>query len=134
MMRELSTTAASLSAWPPFDHIEDSTWPMISANTDRLRLRSGAVLAHEGDTAKEFVVVLSGEVTESRGGVETVRTGAGTQIGGRELVANEPYDRTWTAAMDLDVLVVNGPAYRWVARAAHRNADQRDAGQRDAAA
>jgi hypothetical protein len=39
------------------------------------------------------------------------------QIGARELTWGEPYDATWTAFSDVDVLVVNGPAFRWAQRA-----------------
>ena len=72
---------------------------------------------------REFIAVLSGELT-----VEPARrsdvgvNGAGTQIGGPALVDREPHDATWEALTDLEVLVVNGPAYRWVWQTAGRSA------------
>ncbi len=73
------------------------------------------MLAREGREPRELIAVLSGELTRSRRGHEIKVEGAGTQIGGPALVDHRPHDATWRAETDLDVLVVNGPAYRWVA-------------------
>jgi hypothetical protein len=95
---------------------------MLAEHTDRLSVPAGSVLAREGELARQFVLVLDGEVTTSGESGPTVHQDTGVQIGARELIWSEPYDSTWTALSDLDVLVVNGPAFRWAQRARRRTA------------
>jgi hypothetical protein len=74
------------------------------------------VLAREGRAVRELVVVLDGEVEAIREGDDDIVAGTtGTQIGAYGLLDRRPHDRTWIARTDLDVVVVNGPAFRWLA-------------------
>jgi CRP-like cAMP-binding protein len=115
-MRKPTSIVTTLTAWPPFDQVPDDVWPMLAEHTDRLSVPAGSVLAREGELARQFVLVLDGEVATS--GVEqTTLRDPGVQIGARELMWGQPYDATWTALSELDVLVVNGPAFRWAQRA-----------------
>jgi hypothetical protein len=120
-MRKPTSIVTTLTAWPPFDEVPDDVWPMLAEHTDRLRVPVGSVLARKGELARQFVLVLDGEVA-STGIQQVTLRDAGVQIGARELMWNEPYDATWTALSDLDVLVVNGPAFRWAQRARRRTA------------
>jgi hypothetical protein len=116
-MRKPTSIVTTLTAWPPFDQLPDDLWPVLAEHTDRLSVPVGSVLARRGELARQFVLVLDGEVATSDEGGRTVHRDAGVQIGAQELTWNEPYDATWTASSDLDVLVVNGPAFRWAQRA-----------------
>lgn len=115
MMKKRSADFAQLRAVAPFDQCGDDALRVLAPHADQLHLRAGTVLAREGTSAREFIVVLSGEVTAMRSNAMVDHTGAGTQIGGSALVDDVAHDTTWMADSDLDVLVVNGPAYRWAA-------------------
>lgn len=116
-MRKPTSIVTTLTAWPPFDQVPDDLRPVLSEHTDRLCVPAGSVLARQGELARQFVLVLDGEIATSGSDGQITLRDAGVQIGGRELMWDEPYDATWTALSDLDVLVVNGPAFRWAQRA-----------------
>lgn len=117
MMRKRSADVARLRAVAPFDQCADDALRVLAPHADHLHVRAGTVLAREGASAREFIVVLSGRVTAMRSDTAVDQAGAGTQIGGSALVDDVAHDATWMADSDLDVLVVNGPAYRWAAQA-----------------
>jgi CRP-like cAMP-binding protein len=114
MMRYDQATVGRLRTIAPFDRCSPRVLRAMAPHVDRLRVRAGTVLAREGREPREFVVILSGIVQASRRGHEVGTEGAGAQIGADALVDHRPHDATWQAATDLDLLVVNGPAYRWV--------------------
>jgi CRP-like cAMP-binding protein len=107
MLVELHTIA-------PFDQCSVRVLRAVAPHVDRVRVRAGTVLAREGGEPREFLVVRSGEIAASRQGTDVGVDGPGAQIGGAALLDRQPHDATWTATTELDVLVVNGPAYRWV--------------------
>jgi CRP-like cAMP-binding protein len=115
MMKKHTDDLAHLRAVAPFDQCPDDALRALAPHADHLHVRAGTVLAREGTSAREFIVVLSGQVTATRSDLAVDRAGAGTQIGGTALVDDQAHDATWMADSDLDVLVVNGPAYRWAA-------------------
>ena len=101
---------APFDAWPPGE-----LRPLV-AHTDRMRVRSGTVLAQHGRQVREAVAVVAGEVVAQGGALDGRRYGPGTWLGGAELLAGEPYPATLVADTDLEVVVVNGPAFRWAAQ------------------
>ena len=114
-MKHDEPTLGRLRTIAPFDRCSTRVLRALAPHVDRLRVRAGTVLAREDRESRELIVVLSGTVSRSRQGHEMRLEGAGTQIGGAALVDHRPHDATWRAHTDLDVLVVNGPAYRGVA-------------------
>jgi CRP-like cAMP-binding protein len=100
----------------PFDRFRKRALRLLAPHVDRLRLRQGTVLVNENQTAREFIIVLEGEVIERRAGVEVGRFGPGTRIGDAAVVHHASHVSTFVAASDLELLVVNGPAYRWAAQ------------------
>ncbi len=100
----------------PFDGIAPSVLRSLTANTDRAHVPAGTTIGREGRPARQFVVVLSGEVIALRHGEPVDRFGPGTQVGGVSLVQGIPSDVTLVAATPLELLVVNGPAFRWAAQ------------------
>jgi CRP-like cAMP-binding protein len=116
-MTSLDSTVAQLRGFAPFDRAPVRVLQQLGPHVDRLRVRAGTVLAHEGRVARELVVVLDGDVLAIRAGDDVVTGSTGTQIGAFGVLDRRPHDRTWIARTDLDVVVVNGPAFRWVAPA-----------------
>jgi CRP-like cAMP-binding protein len=89
----------------------------LAAHVDRLRIPEGRALAHEGWRVREVLVVLSGEIIAIRGGEDCARIGPGTHIGAAELLRGGTYSATLLASTGLQLLVINGPAYRWAVQA-----------------
>jgi signal-transduction protein with cAMP-binding, CBS, and nucleotidyltransferase domain len=114
-MNPLDSTVAQLRDFSPFEQAPARVLEQLGPHVDRLRLRAGTVLAREGHVARELVIVLDGDVLATRHGDEVLRGSTGTQIGADNVLDRRPHDRTWIAGTDLDVVVVNGPAYRWAA-------------------
>jgi CRP-like cAMP-binding protein len=114
--RRRRTAASPLTGVPPFDHYEPRALAPLAPYVDRLRPRPGTVLAHEGWMAREVLVVVAGEVEAARRGRSLRRFGPGEQVGAAELLCGAAHLATLVAGDDLEVVVVNGPAYRWAAR------------------
>jgi CRP-like cAMP-binding protein len=98
----------------------------------QVRRPAGAILAHEGTTAHQFIVVLDGTVTACHGdGVEVL--GAGRAIGAREIIQRTSHTATIAAetTVVLEVLtlrefatlleVMPTIAYGWALHAAARS-------------
>jgi hypothetical protein len=87
----------------------------LRPHLDRLRVRAGTALAHAGHTAHQVVVVVAGTVRFASVGATVDRAGPGTVIGATAVVTRSPHRHGVVAETDVEVLVVNGPAYRWIA-------------------
>lgn len=97
-----------------FVHLPRRVLRSLAHHTDRVTVPAGTTIAEAGRAARQVVVVLDGWVEEHHDGwVE--RFGAGTRVGERELAAHEPHSTTWVAATDVEALVVDAPAFRWIA-------------------
>jgi CRP-like cAMP-binding protein len=105
-----------LSGIPPFDRYAPRTLAPLSPYVDWVRPRPGTVLATEGWMVREVLVVLAGEIQATRQGRRLRRFGPGERIGAAELLCGARHLATLVAGDDLEVVVVNGPAYRWAAR------------------
>jgi CRP-like cAMP-binding protein len=81
----------------------------IAPHTDVLRLPTGSVIARAGQIARELVVAREGRMVRS--GVHV------TQVGGPEVLAGEAHRADVVAVTDVELLVVDGPAVRWIAHA-----------------
>jgi CRP-like cAMP-binding protein len=109
-----------LAGVPPFDRYPRRELALLAAHVDQVRVAPGVVLAHEGWMVRQVFVVLSGEVHAWRRGRRLRHFGPGEQICAAELLCGAGHLATLVAGDDLDLLVVNGPAYRWAARNEHR--------------
>jgi CRP-like cAMP-binding protein len=105
-----------LAALAPFDGWTDGERRPLDAHTDRLRPRPGTVVARAGTPAREAVAVVAGHVTARGGPLDGRRFGPGSWLGGDELLAGRAHAATLVAGRDLEVVVVNGPAFRWAAQ------------------
>lgn len=106
----------SLATVAPFDRYPRRRLRPLAAHADRVRVPEGTVLAREGGLVHEMVVVVDGEVVASRRDGGERRLGTGARIGAHELVTGAPHSDTVVARSALEVLVINGPAYRGAAQ------------------
>jgi len=88
----------------------------VGSLTTYLRIPAGQVLIHEGDVAKEFLVILRGsaEVTRhtSHGTVHVADLGTGDLLGEMALLSGSRRTATVTATTDLEVLVSSVGEFR----------------------
>jgi CRP-like cAMP-binding protein len=110
-----------LAGFEPFDRCPPKARRELAPHVDRLQVRPGTLLARRGELARSVVVVLSGTVRAERG-AQSWSGGRGTQIGGHEVLQGGVHDVAWYALSDVEVLVVNGPAYRWAVQEASATA------------
>jgi CRP-like cAMP-binding protein len=69
-------------------------------------VRAGEVLTREGRSGGEFMVIVEGEATVSRGGAEVRKLGPGDWLGEIALLDRGPRTATVVAATDMKVEVV----------------------------
>lgn len=81
----------------------------------RIRVRPGTVLAEAGRTARELIVVVEGTVQTQRGPVTLVH-GPGLAVAPDAVARRARFPLTVTAVGEVEVLVVNGPAFGWAVR------------------
>ena len=93
--------ADALGRAPLFDGLSRSDLQELAKVTEDLEVEEGKVLCREGETAREFFVIVDGEVAVTRGG-ETVRTlGPGDFFGEIALIEHLPRTATVTARTEL---------------------------------
>jgi hypothetical protein len=85
----------------------------LAPHADRLRLPAGRTIAFAGASARELVVVVSGQAARLSDDGPPAVLPAGAEIGGHEVVDRRPHPATVVSLTDVEVVVVNGPAVRW---------------------
>jgi CRP-like cAMP-binding protein len=98
---------------PALDGADPRQLAPLVAHTDRLRLPPGRVLALAGASARELVVIVSGEAVVLGPGGSRAFVGADTEIGFPEVLTHERHAATVMTVSDVEVVVVAGPAIRW---------------------
>ena len=116
---------AMLAEVPPFDRYARTSLAPLIPHADRLRIADGTVVTREGHRAKELVIVVAGALLATRAGRPVGALGPGTWVGAQELLASRAHNCTLVAAEGLEVLVLNGPAYRWAVQTLPGLADVR---------
>lgn len=116
---------ALLAEVPPFNRYARTSLAPLIPHADRLRIADGTVVIREGHRARELVIVVAGALLATRAGRPVGALGPGTWIGAQELLSSRAHDCTLVAAEGLEVLVLNGPAYRWAVQTLPGLADVR---------
>jgi CRP-like cAMP-binding protein len=116
---------ALLAEVPPFDRYARTSLAPLIPHADRLRIADGTVVIREGHRARQLVIVVAGALLATRAGRPVGALGPGTWVGAQELLASGAHDCTLVAAEGLEVLVLNGPAYRWAVQTLPGLADVR---------
>jgi CRP/FNR family transcriptional regulator, cyclic AMP receptor protein len=96
---------------PLFSECSKRELEAVAAATDELRLPAGRVVMREGETGRELIVLVDGEVSVERGGKQLAVRGPGDFLGELALITHRPRTATVTAATDLRVLVVDGRSF-----------------------
>jgi CRP-like cAMP-binding protein len=112
--RQSNSTVDMLREHPPFDQLPRRLLRLLEQHVDRLHVSAGTVVARAGHPAYELVVVKDGAAVAVAPGDRQRLLPPGVVIGGRELASGRPHEETVVATSDLDVIVVNGPSYRWL--------------------
>jgi CRP-like cAMP-binding protein len=106
---------SALDGVAPFDGLPRRVRRELAIHADRLRLPAGTVVVTEGTPAREFVQVVAGEVVaRDRDGAARV-AGPGTTIGAAPVLAHAAHPASWVALTDVELVVIDAPAYRWFA-------------------
>jgi CRP-like cAMP-binding protein len=116
---------ALLAEVPPFDRYARTSLAPLIPHADRLRIADGIIIIREGQRARQLVIVVAGALLATRGGRPVGALGPGTWVGAQELLTGSAHDCTLVAAEGLEVLVLNGPAYRWAVQTLPGLADVR---------
>lgn len=115
-MRRDPFQRSAIHGVPVFDALPRRVRRTLATHADRLRLPAGAVLADQGSVAREFVYVVDGQVVERRGDAPSGLAGPGTGIGAAAVVSHGVHPTSWVAVTEVDVVVIDAPAYRWAAK------------------
>lgn len=98
---------------PVLDGADPRQLAELVPHTDRLRLPPGRVLALAGATARELVVIVSGEAVVLGAGGGRTFVGADTEIGFPQVLTHERHTATVMTVSEVEVVVIAGPAIRW---------------------
>ncbi|HVN60866.1 MAG TPA: cyclic nucleotide-binding domain-containing protein [Gaiellaceae bacterium] len=97
---------------PLFGRCSKRELALIAGIADEIDLRSGKVLTKEGETGREFFVLLDGKVEVRRGGRKRDILESGDFLGEIALVSRSPRTATVTALTPLRVLVIRDQEFR----------------------
>lgn len=84
---------------------------LIAKLVDEIDLPAGKTLMREGETGREFFIILDGTAEVRRGDEVLATLGPGGFFGEMALVDNIPRTATVTATSPIDVLVLTGQAF-----------------------
>jgi CRP/FNR family transcriptional regulator, cyclic AMP receptor protein len=106
------TKEASLKRSPLFEDLSKGELAQLARQSEDIELPAGKVLCSEGDTAREFFVIVDGEVEVTRNGRPLATRGPGDLIGEIALLADVPRTATVTAKTPLRVFVLTAQAFQ----------------------
>jgi CRP-like cAMP-binding protein len=101
------STDELLARVPLFEGLSKKQLSQVSSLMTLLELRSGKVLARQGEAGREFVILLEGEVEVVRDGKVIAVRGPGDYIGEIALLDHRPRTATVTAKTNVVVEVLN---------------------------
>jgi CRP/FNR family transcriptional regulator, cyclic AMP receptor protein len=97
---------------PLFARCSKRELALIAGIADEIDLRSGKVLTEEGESGREFFVLLDGKVEVRRGGRRRDILEAGDFLGEIALVSRSPRTATATAQTPVRALVIRDQEFR----------------------
>ncbi len=102
---------AAIKGVPLFAECSKDELALIARLTDEIDLPQGKELMREGETGREFFIILDGTADVRRGGDLVTTLGPGGFCGELALVENVPRTATVTATSPIDVLVLTREAF-----------------------
>jgi len=107
-----NTKVELLQAVPLFSSCSKTELQRIASLADELDLGDGATLIREGERGREFLVIVEGTVSVTKGGRKIRDLGSGAFIGEIALISDVPRTATVTATSPVRLLVVTDRAFR----------------------
>jgi len=83
----------------------------LASMFDEVTRSAGSVLTREGETGKEFFVIVDGSATASVSGTELATLGTGDFFGEMSLLDRAPRAATVTATTELELLVADARSF-----------------------
>jgi len=96
---------------PLFHGLAKSELAQLAKQTEDLEIVAGKVLCKEGDTAREFFVILEGEVEVTKDGHRLAALGPGDFFGEIALIEHSTRTATVTAATPVRFFVLTSRAF-----------------------
>jgi CRP-like cAMP-binding protein len=97
---------------PLFASASKSELAEIASIADEIDLPEGKVLIREGDSGREFFVLIEGKADVERGGRKVATLGPGDFFGEIALIAKTPRNATITTTSPVRALVITDRAFR----------------------
>lgn len=97
---------------PLFSSASKSELAEIASIADEIDLPEGKVVIKEGDSGREFIVLIDGTAVVERGGRKVADIGPGDFVGEIALIAKTPRNATITTTSPVRALVITDRAFR----------------------
>lgn len=97
---------------PLFSSASKQELAEIASIADEVDLPEGKVLIKEGDSGREFIVLIEGTADIERGGRPVASIGPGDFVGEIALIAKTPRNATITTTSPVRALVITDRAFR----------------------
>jgi CRP-like cAMP-binding protein len=107
MTTNTATTRTPLAELELFADLSKSELRSLVRLMTPVRVRAGRDLTREGETGREFMIIVDGTATVRRGGKVIATLGAGDFVGELSMLAGIPRTATVTADSDLTVEALN---------------------------
>ena len=111
------TKVDALRKAPLFEGLSRKELEELAKLADDLEVPAGKVLTRQGDTGREFFVLMDGEVEVERDGNSLGKRGAGDFIGEISLLEDIPRTATVTASTPVRLFVLTAQSFRSVVEA-----------------
>jgi CRP-like cAMP-binding protein len=106
-----NTKVQALRRAPLFEGLDKKTLELLAQVAEDVEVAAGKTLCREGDVAREFFVIVDGEVEVTRGGERLTTLGAGDFFGEIALVEHAQRTATVTATTPLRFFVLTSQGF-----------------------
>jgi CRP-like cAMP-binding protein len=111
MVKRKSAYLDHLARVPMFSALSKRDLEWLGRQAEELRFDEGTVLVREGQTGREFFVIVDGKAKVTRGKKDVATLGPGDFFGELSLLDKAPRNATVTAASPLAVVVLESRAF-----------------------
>lgn len=95
-----------------FSHCTDDELAAIDSLTDEITVPSGREIIRQGDVGREFIVIVAGEASVQRDGVEVNKLGPGMHFGELALLGSIERNASVIAETDMTLDVIDRRAFQ----------------------
>ena len=106
-----NTKVDALARAPLFEGLSRKELEQLAKVTEDLEVEAGKVLCREGETGREFFVIIDGEVDVTKGGKHLGTRGSGDFFGEIALIEHVPRTATVTAKTPVRFFVLTSQAF-----------------------